>query len=199
MPIERELKYVLRPTNSVVEQLERLACEKNWKRHLIQQAYIAPNARIRKKTPLTINGVLGKPEHTFTFKYDLPDFSVVEMESPISDFDFDCMWSSADTRLQKVRFSKAPKMDGNDGEGWDIDVFIQHLDEQLLDPYCILAECEMFGNRSIPLKLPGVVKRNLIHHVRPGDKGFSSKSIADYEKTTRIIRVLIELANENIA
>ena len=195
MPIERELKYVLRPTTDVAAQLLRLHREKGWKRHLIEQAYIAPGARIRKRTCFPFGDQPGATGHTFTYKHDLPDFTVVEVESDIPEDDFDNMWSSADTRLVKVRFSK---MKAEKGEQWDIDVFLLAPPEttmMALEPYCILAECEMIKGHVLPTKLPGVVNRNLMHYVRPGDKAFASRQIADHEKTTRILKVLAEIAD----
>ena len=195
MPIERELKYVLRPTTEVADQLLRLHRNKGWQCHLIEQAYIASGARIRRKTPFIFPEMPDKtnPEHTFTYKHDLPDFSVVEMECPITDFDFDCMWTCAETRLTKVRYSKKK----DTGEQWDIDVFILSVPQLggLLEPYCIVAECELPHGVVLPAKLPGVVNRNLIHRVRPGDKGFASKQIADHEKITSILEVLQEIAD----
>ena len=203
MPIERELKYVLRPCTTVVTELRKYVRDKGWKYGSIHQAYIGPGARIRNKTVM-VPGTdshgrefeYKEKEYTFTYKCDMPDFSVVEIESDISEDDYICMEHAAETILFKERVSKTAKMDGDDGEAWDIDMFFSHSEPVgYLSPYCILAECELFGDRRAPTKLPGVVSRNLIHAVRPGDKAMSSRSLANVDKTTQIMRVLVDLAD----
>ena len=138
--------------------------------------------------------VFDKAAYTFTYKVDMPDFSVVEVETNITEADFDQLHDGAEIVLFKERVAKPPKMIGDDGEAWDIDMFFSaELHEGNLNPYCILAECELYGERRVPSKLPGVVSRNLLHEVRPGDKAFSSRSLANEEKTSQIMRVLIDM------
>ena len=94
--------------------------------------------------------------------------------------------------LNKERYSCSSET----GEQWDIDVFYTHEEWQAdyrAEPYCILAECEMEGDVIVPSRLPCVVAKNLVHAVRPGDKAFGSKSIADFDKTTQILKVLLDL------
>ena len=134
---------------------------------------------------------VGVATHTFTYKVDMPDASVVEIETKISEDDWDRLIPLAETRLYKERFS----MTCESGEQWDIDAFFTKADphpQSEGDPYAIVAECEMQGDQRAPEVWPHIVKTNLVHSVRPGDKAFSSRSMANIEKTTQIMQILMD-------
>lgn len=128
MPIENEFKYPLRISE---ELIERLGVEFISER--LEQGYLSKENRIRRSTSCEVAVC------TFTFK-TMTKSGLVEIETEISEEDFERLWPLASNRLEKTRYAF-------DAEGvhWDVDFF-----GSLKAPYFAMAEAEVPEGHSQP-------------------------------------------------
>lgn len=142
MPIENERKYVLRDPQKVLEIYP------HWL--TLRQGYLRGDARVRHVI---------HPRHPsqtiFTYKIMVGD-DLVEIECSISQEDFDRLWSIADRRVSKKRWSYQAGADH-----WDIDVFL----DQNGDPYLAMAECEMEAGKDAPDEIPMFIRDHIVYEV----------------------------------
>jgi CYTH domain-containing protein len=169
MPIENERKFVLRDPDGALERALTAACPP-WTRHAVRQAYLdAPGLRIRRFEDA--DGV----RHIFSFKRAIGG-DMVEIETPMSNADFDRLWTLRREALEKVRFHLA------DGDcGWDVDFF-----KTTGQTYFALAEVEMPEGRDAPPAPPPVLAPYVALLVPRGDERFASKKLADVTYARRL-------------
>lgn len=83
---------------------------------------------------------------------------LIEIETDISQMDFDRLWEVADRKITKMRLSYVA--DPED-EHWDIDVFLDHTGA----PYFAMAECEMEEGQDRPTWYPLQIEPFIIYEV----------------------------------
>ncbi|HEX2891921.1 hypothetical protein [Vineibacter terrae] len=174
MPIENERKLVLRDPEGRLEQALAAACPP-WTRRAIRQAYLdAPGLRIRRfETPDAV-------EHIFSFKRPI-GAEMVEIETAVSEVDFQRLWTLRRETLEKVRFHLAA------GDcGWDVDFF--KVEGRT---YFALAEVEMPAGRDDPPETPAILSPHVILLVPRGDERFASKKLADPDYATRQMQAVL--------
>ena len=170
MPIENEFKYPLRISQ---ELMDRFLYE--FHSEMLEQGYLSPEARIRRST------AFGVSDCKFTFKKMTAD-GLVEIETPISEQDFDRLWPLVIERLQKKRFS----FDA-DGVHWDIDFF-----GPIETPYLAMAEAEVPDGQAQPEPCSWIAdhviacvgKDERFTSRRLADPDYASKLVAELEATT---------------
>ena len=140
MPIENERKFVLNDLSGAPEA--RVAAHAGARRSYLPQAYLdASGLRIRSIESAD------RIQRIFTYKR-LVDDQVVEIETEISQVDFERLWKTRREALQKARYSWA------DGRfRWDVD-FFKTEDGRT---YFALAEVEMPETETQPPPPPEVL------------------------------------------
>lgn len=178
MPVEREFKYVLRLSDEVEQRFlkpypDDPHLEVN--HHLIRQAYITENARIRGKQHCSFVGGLSQPvsdppeDFYFTFKKFVEGHGVIEIETRISRDDFEALWTTTTNRLVKRRYCYY-----SSGSIWDVDFFINDG-----HTYFAMAECELQEDDADPLNLIPAVEETVIYAVDEHDTRFTSHALSD--------------------
>lgn len=158
MPVENEVKYVLRNPKAV------LALDGPWVK--IDQGYLPGDARIRR----VHRGVFELVRDFFTYKLMVGD-RLIEIEMEMSSGDFNALWTVSTRRVCKMRSSLAV---GN--LHWDIDVL---LDGQG-DPYFAMAECEMPESMIAPDEILPVLLPHILFAVpRERQKEFTNTRLSD--------------------
>lgn len=179
MPIEFEIKYVLR-NNDLEEKLKKIALkDKSYSVVLIEQFYLPSPARVRKLTVLIkkCTNFNGNSPVTYKFAYKPKvNGSVVEIETKISKDDFELLARESKRSLVKVRFQEEKPIKN---EHWIVDFFKSNG-----TTYFVQAECEIYGgiNRT-PKRFPHFVMENILLTAAVGDATFSSRSLCDVEKS----------------
>lgn len=162
MPIENERKYIIDLDCDKIEWL----CEKyNGILYNVQQAYIN-SGRIR-----LIQQHNHMPRFMFTWKVRRPDMSMIEIETDISEVDFDELWNMAETVIIKQRVKIIDNI-----VTWDID-FLKDIDG---NHYLTIAEVEMPTGLNEPLELPKFVEDNLLYLVpRDQDNIWTNRNLSN--------------------
>lgn len=203
MPIERELKFVLRYSQDLAADLREAAtAEKAPISGMvcaigIDQGYLQKGSRVRKLSPVFLTGVpsaVAEHRHRFTYKQKLPTQpGDLEIECDIAEQDFDLAWSMAERKLYKVRV-ELPM--GN--FKFEIDHFFESS-QHFLDgkpPYLVLCECEIpYAGTEFEFKhmaLHPIVEKHLVLAIAEGDNRFSNRKLGDRDY---VARVLGEVAN----
>lgn len=173
MPIENERKYVLRlnvsegvfhDTADSVEDIEQVYLISGKKQSL----------RCRKIT--SVKGKDIELAYNMTFKQEV-DKKVVELETDIEARDYKLLRKVSTSILQKTRYRI--------GE-WEVDFF--KSDGRT---YFVMAEIEMPENQKKPNSIPKLIKENLVHVVKRGDKRFTSKKLCDVKHAQKLITSLL--------
>ena len=169
MPIENERKFVLHEDGSLESGLAALP---HVRRSVLRQAYLdVSGLRIRR-----IEGG-GPLRHVFTYKRAVAG-QVVEIETEISEADFQRLWSERRESLQKTRYS------WDDGPfHWDVD-FFKTEDGRT---YFAQAEVEMPEDQRAPPPLPASLAGHLLALAPAGDQRFTSKRLADRAHAERLL------------
>ncbi len=177
MPIENERKYIISLDSDKIEWL----CEKyNGVLYNIKQAYIN-GGRIRLIEQQ--NFLLDYPRFIFTWKVRRPVGDMIEIETDISEPEFDDLWDMADTIITKQRVKILDHT-----VTWDIDFLADGGDH-----YLTIAEVEMPVGLNEPLELPDFVKDNLLFLVpRNQDYIWTNKKLSDSIKVRRMIKEVLE-------
>lgn len=185
MPIEREFKYILRDAEELWTRLVPMkysgliigAAE-------IQQGYLSRGGRIRHRAWSVFRGeVLSEPkvERIFTYKHDLTlQPGALEIETEMSEEDFELAWSEADHKLTKVRFL----LPCNNSSGvWEIDFF---TDEQGI--YLAMAEFEVPATAGPPDRLHPLVKKYLVYSVPEDDSRFKNRKLCERKLVEKLLQ-----------
>lgn len=201
MPIERELKFVLNHSPSLVADLRDAAAAENAPvsgcvcAYGIDQGYLQKGSRVRELSPVYLNGVpsgVAKPYYRFTYKQKLPDQpGDLEIECEITKEDFNLAWAVAERKLYKVRVV-LPR--GN--FTFEVDHFYESRNHFLdgVPPYLVLAEVELpnqgtqFASSPEDLPLHPVVKKHLLAALPEGDNRFSNRKLGDTEYVAKVLR-----------
>lgn len=169
--IENEIKFVL----TRYDELELLLSSAyGWED--INQAYFNSNNRIRKSTFQN-----GREEHVFAFKQRLRNGRTVEIESEISESEFDDLWEFTDERLFKRRSSIFCTKKNKDDKQWE-NVHRWDVDFPRWpsgNKYFVVAEVEMVSDMERPNSILSILKPFVIHEVPRDDNRFSAKKLSD--------------------
>ncbi len=166
MPIENEYKFALHdPEGKLEAQLFASDCF----RVGIRQGYIRKGARIREWHDLQNQTI----RYIFTYKHRVDD-DVIEVETDISEEDFNRLWSVREYDVTKIRFKFVV-----DGMTWDVD-FLKNNGKT----YFSLAEVELpEEQRTVPTP-PALIKDYVLGGTGRHDKTLSNKRLLhiDYAK-----------------
>ncbi len=162
MPIENERKYVLSPGFDT----GRL---KGWQVLEIRQCYMDDGPRIRQ---------VGA-DFIFTYKKWAPHAGeLIEIETPISQEDFEMLWAMRVQAVQKTRYVKVVG-----DEEWVVDT----LRDEGGEVYFVLAEVELPRFQAEPGALPDEIAGYVVHAVAAEDTRFANKKLADREYALRLL------------
>lgn len=180
MPVEHELKFVLTdPTNALFDLLSA-----EYDCHHLEQFYMGDGARFRSARTLSPEGTLRDgSEFIFCYKNRIGD-KVLEIETLVSEEDYELALTGADRKLNKLRF-KIPTAAGL----WDIDYFLMPVDDGDPDSqmvYFVMAEFE--HERGTPVEILGILKPH-VHIEVPLEKTafFSSRKLCDPQYARRVV------------
>lgn len=154
VPVENERKYVL--------PLDFDACRlQGWTHHDIRQAYLDDGPRIRQRDE----------DYLFTYKKWAPQAGeLVEIETVISEDDFNLLWPLCVQRIAKTRYVRM-----TDEVEWVVD-FLRDDDGSL---YFVLAEAELPRGQARPAHIPAEIADSICHAVEADDNRFTNKKLAD--------------------
>jgi len=154
MAIENELKYLL-PLDFDASRLH------GWQKHDIRQAYLNDGPRIRQ-----IDGA-----YVFTYKKWIPQVKeLVEIETAISQEDFELLWSQRVQSLEKTRYEKHI---GN--AEWVVD-FLYDAEGRV---FVVMAEVELPRYQARPDSIPAEIAAHILYAVDAGDNRFTNKKLSD--------------------
>jgi CYTH domain-containing protein len=169
MPIENERKFVLDDDGHLEGELVRTP---GVTRLVLKQAYLDSSG-------LRIRSIEGPDKTSYVFSYKrLVEGQMVEIETDISELDFDRLWKLRQENLRKVRYA------WDDGRfHWDTDFF--KTDEGRT--YFALAEVEMPEQDTEPPPIAPRLASHLLGLVTLGDPRFTSKRLASQEHAERLL------------
>lgn len=189
MPIEREFKYVLRNAEDLWLRLAPMTrsgliigCAD------IEQGYLGKGGRIRKRTWSVYQSEVmeeAKVEKIFTYKYDLTSQpGCLEIETEMTDDDYDLAWSEADHKITKTRFL----LPCNNTSGvWEIDFF---KDEHGI--YLAMAEFEVPARAGPPDRLHPLVRDYLVYAVPEDDSRFKNRKLCEREPVEKLLKEIVQ-------
>ncbi len=157
MPIENEIKYVLK-----IDCEPTIAHACNIKLD-IWQGYVFSNSSMTFRVRKSTNG-----EITYHSTFKLKGKQTTEIETVISQRDFNSLWQDSKNKLNKIRYKKMIRE-----EEWSIDFFKSEN-----SVYFVLAEVEMSEESTEPSYMPNFVKENILFQVPLTDNRFSSKKLS---------------------
>lgn len=168
MGIEKERKIILIPNESKVTNFftSRMVMERSF----IVQGYLSKSARIRKRT------TNGEKQFFFTYKVGIDGTSTIEIETQISEEDFNLLLPKCEDVLTKTRWTKKEK-----GVTWDLDI--------LFDPigvyFCLL---EVEYEDKIPSTL--FIPEELVLWRAITNSEYSSRKLCDREYAEKKLKEL---------
>ena len=181
MPIEREFKYVLRCHDTLWKMLNEADTSIVTGKTEIIQAYLGRGGRIRRRHwSIRDSKPTIQIENIFTYKHDLSSQpGCLEIETEISNADFDLAWSEADHKISKVRFI----LPNQSKRGvWEIDFF---KDDQGI--YLALAEFEVSADEGAPTVLHPLVEKFLSYPVDEDDNRFKNRKLCERRKVEKLL------------
>ncbi|NJO60947.1 MAG: hypothetical protein HC836_22635 [Richelia sp. RM2_1_2] len=186
MPLEYEIKYVLHD-NNLEEQLFNIAkCNASYSILLIEQHYMSRPARLRKSTTLIRNCKVYRPneeiKYMFAYKPRI-NGSVIEIETEISSDDFRLLLPETKKNLIKIRFLEENSCKN---EHWIVDFF-----KTSNHTYFVQSECELYGKRKTPSRMPDFIKNNIAYEVKPDNRDFSSRRLCHVVKASELYEKVI--------
>lgn len=107
----------------------------------------------------------------------------IEIETPISQEDFDSLWSVTSGKVVKNRYVY---------QGWEIDFFKDGKNN-----YFAIAEMELPAWQEAPSSIPDLLKPYIIYTVPPGDGRFSNKRLGDIPYAEKLLRETKEMASRD--
>ena len=154
MPVENERKYVLGRDFPV----DRLS---GWKRYDIRQGYLDDGPRIRQRDEAYI----------FTYKKWVPQArELVEIETEISEDDFNLLWPLSTKRIDKERYVRVID---------DVEWVVDFLKNETGEVYFVLAEAELPRGQAAPGHIPPEIADAILYAVDAADDGFNNKRLSD--------------------
>jgi len=204
MPVENELKIVLRNSEELENKVAKLGhCLK------LEQGYLNRKAKLTVRVRRQLESNNGKTHHFLQTKfkqeivaYDRINKKVakhpktIEVSAPINQEDFEAFWEKAKGKLLKFRYliktsttDQFKKEDGSEWqEIWEID-FFKTLDNET---YFVMAEVEIPDGRKEPLfEVPDVIRDNAVYEVPQGDSRFSNTRLGKVKYATRLYDQLL--------
>lgn len=176
MPIENELKYVLK--SSIEDDLAQLE-EADF--YNITQAYLPSVDDIQLRLRSIAKN--DKIKRVFTIKSKNVDGTNTEIEHSLEEDDFNELLKKASKFVTKIRWNY---------KGWEIDVFKNNNEES----YFWMAEIEMPPGQKAPESIPKIISKHLLFSVALTDNRFSSKKISDITYATKLLKHLKKLKEE---
>lgn len=165
MPVENERKYVLKP-DFFVDNLV------GWTRHDIRQAYLDDGPRIRQRDD----------DYIFTYKKWVPQAGeLVEIETAISEDDFNLLWPLCVQRIDKMRYVLL-----KDEVEWVVDFLMDESGEV----YFILAEAELPRGQVAPGHIPAEIAGAIIYAVDAADNRFTNKKLSNQDYAASLYRLV---------
>lgn len=164
MPIENERKFVLRRD----DECEREARRRAEKVLHITQGYLGdgpPSVRIRRSI------LNDKAKHYLTVKQRL-NGHVWEVEKKIDKEDYEALWPTCGSRLEKFRCVM---------EGWEVDFFYSGGRR-----YFAMAEIELPEDKRRPDRVLPFVADRLVYAVPSQDNRFTSKKLCDVKHADKV-------------
>lgn len=170
MPLENERKFCIHESKSVEEAFKKVA-EKVLK---VEQKYISIgrgfSVRVRKSAE-------GKSvSYSMTVKKNVSG-QVVEIETRISEADFNRLWPTGFSKVCKFRYLY---------QGWEID-FFKDSDS---NNYLAVAEIEMPAWQREPRHIPSIIKKHLLYAVPIEDKRFSNKKLGNVDYAVNLLKLI---------
>jgi len=189
MPIENELKFVLKNADSI--QYE--AMEASYECLKIDQGYVeaGTDLTVRVRKVLNREGII---RHFLQVKTD-SNRGRIEVSTLISEKDFTVFWKKAKGKLFKIRYLIKSKThdyhEDHDGhlwtEIWEMD-FLKTGDNVT---YFSVSEVELPEGVKEPLfEVPDVIRNNTVFRVPPGDSRFSNSRLVDVGYATELYKSL---------
>lgn len=174
MGIENERKFVL-DVNEPDKFLNSLI-HQGYTSHTLLQGYLNDQTRIRKSL------IADKLEICeFTFKL-MVNGKLIEVETEISELDFDTLWVKVGKVINKVRV-KVPYGDFI----WEIDFFMEEATGLC---YLVMAEVEMPDGMEMPDAIPALVADYLLYLVPRTDKRFFNTQLVQPALVRKTIKDL---------
>jgi hypothetical protein len=158
----------------------------------INQGYLSKGGRFRRREWWLKDGEMfynsaeiARTQHIFTYKHDLvTQPGVLEIETEVSEADFNLGWPDTINRILKTRFMLTPDM----GAGvWEVDVFYDKLGR-----YLALAEFEVPADAGPPDRLHPLVQNHLIYAVSEGDSRFANRKLGNREYVTKLLQEIAQ-------
>jgi CYTH domain-containing protein len=164
MPVENERKYVL-DVNDIRAFNTDLSRAGQTGMLMIKQGYLRGDARIRSTFEW------GKREsYTFTYKIAVRPNKLIEIETEISQDDFDDLWSIADRKIEKTR-----NIIPVGTLKWEVDYFYDPSG----DMYLVMAEIELDQGYDEPSYVPPFITDHLLYRVTLTDNRFFNTALSD--------------------
>ena len=206
MPVENEIKYVLRDTDALLHYVQEFG-----ETSTIEQGYISRESRLMVRVRKRLESRTGLIRYLFQTKYKSSDVSynpiekkitkvpkIIEITAKIDEKDFDDFWENAKGKLLKIRYviKDANKMYKHlktaNGEPWqevwEVD-FFKTMDNET---YFVMAEVEIPEGRKEPLfDAPDIIKHNTVFRVPLGDSRFSNTHLGDVKYATKLYESLL--------
>jgi CYTH domain-containing protein len=166
MPIEHEKKFCILKSKAV----ESLFAENAEQVIEIEQKYLLIEKGLSIRVRISTQG--GMHSYRFTTKVDV-NGQTVEIETPISEDDYERLWSRGQNKVKKTRYIY---------RGWEVDFFKSgHIN------YFAVAEIELPAWQKEPEVIPTLISDHLIYVVPPEDKRFSNKKLGDVQYATDLL------------
>ncbi|MEH6630718.1 MAG: hypothetical protein V7776_07825 [Halopseudomonas aestusnigri] len=174
MPIENEYKFCLHDPEG---KLEKALLASDHFRAGIKQGYIRKGSRIREWHDLQTNAL----RYIYTYKHRVED-DVIEVETEISQEDFNKLWSVRERDVQKMRFKFSI-----DDLTWDVD-FLKNQNQT----YFVIAEVELLEHeRNVP-EPPALIKDYVLGGTGRHDKTLSNKRLSNVDYALRVTTAFLE-------
>jgi CYTH domain-containing protein len=121
-------------------------------------------------------------EYIFTYKHDLQDQpGCLEIETPISEGDFQLAWSDATHKIHKTRYLLK-----EDGRVWEVDLF-----KDRDGAYLAMAELEVDQNSGPPQTLHPLIQAFLLHRVDESDRRFKNRNLCLREPVEKLLKEIV--------
>lgn len=169
MPAENEIKFVL-----YFDLTPEMVEDKHWPKVPIKQAYLPDGPRVRQYAD----------DFIFTYKRWIEAKNRdTEIETDLSQEDFDDLWDECDESMQKDRYLNPQNPEGYE---WSID----YLQDENGTVYFVLAEVEMPEGVEEPEHIPDIIKPYIAYRVPKGDFNYSNKKLADPDHARAMLKIL---------
>lgn len=192
MPIENELKFVVRLDDKLEKEAKELG-----KCLLIEQGYIAEDRRT--KIMLRLRKVTqpdGAVEHLMQMKCKAYKYKgLIEVGTHIDEKDFHRLWKLAKGKLIKSRYcietglqaDQSNNPDHEVREKWELDFFKTEGKN-----YFVLAEIELPEEQDDwRFPMPGLIEGNVVYSVPRNDTRFSNRKLGNVEYATRLYKSVL--------